>query len=144
MLALKPPRCSFRSPASTGGTLGRDINHTLSAPNGGAVRATSFRRIAWASVGVSSSIRQDRNLGGQAISTAVGWADLTFPRQGYDVYRRLCFENRSLRVAGTARDGHAYLLPSTYPTAVRPFWGDLYTSFEWNHWMTEWSTASAP
>jgi hypothetical protein len=50
--------------------------------------------------------------------------------------------NRDL--AGAAAVGipsdQQYLLNHRfYLTAVRHIWGDLYSGFEWNHLMTEWS-----
>lgn len=89
---------------------------------------------------------QERNLGtGKPIRTLVGWIELNYAYSkdytfvaGYGWDNPL---NSDLRLNTAGSDTQYLLNHRTYLTAVRHIWGDFYTGLEWNHLMTEWSTA---
>jgi hypothetical protein len=82
---------------------------------------------------------------GKPVRTVVGWGELNYAHDkdttilgGYGFDNPL---NRDLAgSAGVVAVDQQYLLNHRfYLTAVRHIWGDLYSGFEWNHLMTEWS-----
>jgi len=153
MVALNAAYRWYRSAptASTGGIpSGRDINSYLV---GAEVVVPITRQLKFSgeiaygqALGVEFfRFGQDRNLGtGKPIRTAVGWAEFDYAHDkdttfiaGYGFDNPL---NSDVRGTTAGADTQYLLNHRTYLTAVRHIWGDLYTSFEWNHLMTEWST----
>ncbi len=151
MVALNAAFRHYRSAPTAGGIpAGNDINSYLVGAELAVPLTNRLRFTGEIAYGQALGVEffrygQERNLGtGKSIRTVVGWGELdyAFDRQltliaGYGFDNPL---NSDLRGTSAGPDTQYVLNHRTYLTAVRHIWGDLYTSFEWNHLMTEWST----
>jgi hypothetical protein len=152
MVALNAAYRYYRSAPTAGGIpSGRDINSyvvgaelvvpiTKQLKLAGELAYGQALGVEWFRYG------QERNLGtGKPIRTLVGWIELNYAHSkdytfvaGYGWDNPL---NSDLRLNTAGSDTQYRLNHRTYLTAVRHIWGDFYSGLEWNHLMTEWSTA---
>ncbi len=83
---------------------------------------------------------------GKSVRTVLGWGELNYAHDkdtsfvgGYGFDNPLNRDLAGSAAAGIPSDQQYLLNHRFYLTAVRHIWGDLYSGFEWNHLMTEWS-----